>query len=1121
MNNKNFDFNDRSTRSAYIDLNDYITHLQPYQNAGVYARTAKNFFECPSCGGKLSINRSNGEKFTCYNCGDRAAIRKAVLALAGDDNNTRDEYWEQKRHSIAAQRAEADRIRTARLKTSEQRHQNWTSIVERSSLTDKHQQDMLDRGYTRELIEKCNARSIGGGRVIPILDYLGQMVGGQVIKGKGEGKPWYGAGGTNQLKETGEIPLTVIYPDRPTEIVVTDKLTGNHKLQGSIAYVESTGDKPWLCAHNQNMVTIGSAIVGSQPKDLERTVEGIKADFGWDDVIHVLMADAGSVLNKQVMTCYRNLNRQLHGQLLVGYWGQIHKGDGDIDEIDLTTTKIEYISFAQFEEISKQQNGLLHRFFSQFRPKKERVKPVPASKVDDGAIEYKDAPELNSLLQTALARGIKVVLDVTHAGGFKSTTAAQIDGLTDIDRYFYINSNHRNPTTAEVETNFADFPSRHNGLVINPDRVTPNGNPYLQTKQPTGMAWQEVPGNCHQADLHHVLADKGHDLNGSENPICRVCPQLNACNHAVGNGYGYKHAKHEALKQPRLRMHPQSLPHPGDAEDKSAVDYTRTMLTWDDEKIKIQRSVEATEKDFHDTIAYLAINHPELLPAVNSIIAKLRKLYAGELKEYYGLSHERVLADMGEVDPIVMAKIITALTPDFSELVQECDGIDTAGMTATERRTVKAADRIMAADSKRDNQSRLKNFPSNWLIALLEVMVTGEGYVRWDGRKLVVTQPDRYHQQIVREAGLSLFLDATGNREELAKSLGISPDQVMVIRKPQPEYPNLKIVQVMGLGTPKKVRSDLLVQRIEAFTTTLTKRHKNLGIIDWNREGGKGLWFADSRGTNRYKDCDALALIGSPCPNLGAIAAEFAILYGRQVNPTSEDLEYRAFLSRRIESEIVQAIARLRSHLAPEEPKTIYLVAEREDLPLDQILGYYPACQFERIEAIDTDAEAGTPLQQVRYKVMQFLRQNGTATQAEIAQGIGYSQGYISKLFKALGGGFKKILLVLLKELYRDSNKNHTPSSLTNWEELIDPDLVAHTQVVVLDSESLSVAEKQNEVLNIASSLNSQQLGALFEGLGTEYVRKFFNYLVDGFQISLSNFGGCSNPNSIVPIGSL
>ena len=1116
MNNKNFDFNNQSTRSGYLNLNDYSTHLQPYQNAGVYARAAKNLFECPSCGGKLSINRSNGEKFTCYNCGDRAAIRKAVLALAGDDNHTRDEYWEQKRQEQAAQRAEADRIKTDRLKTSAAKHQNWTSIVERGLLTDKHRQDMLDRGYTPELIEKSQARSTtrhSGGRVIPVLDYRGLMVGGQVIQGKGKGKPWYGAGGTNQLKETGEIPLTVIYPDQPTGIIVTDKSAG------FIAYVESTGDKPWLCAHNQNMVTIGSSIIGSQPKDLERTVEGIKADFGWDDVIHVLMADAGSVLNKQVMACYRNLNRQLHGQLLVGYWGQIHKGDRDIDEIDLTTTKIEYISFAQFEEIAKQQNGLLHRFFTQFRPKKERVKPVPVPKVDDGAIEYKDAPELTALLQTALDRGIKVVLDVTHAGGFKSTTAAQIDGLTDIDRYLYINSNHRNPTTAEVETNFNDFPSRHNGLVINPDRTTINGNPYLQTKQPTGMTWEEVPGNCHQAALHHVLADKGHDLNGTENPICRVCPQLNACNHAVGNGYGYKHAKHEALKQPRLRMHPQSLPHPGDAEDKSAVDYTRTMLTWDDEKIKIQRSVEATEKDFHDTIAYLAINYPELLPAVNSIIAKLRKLYAGELKEYYGLSHERVLADMGEVDPIVMAKIITALMPDFTELVQECDGINTAGMTATERRTVKAADRIMAADSKRDNQSRLKNLPSNWLIALLEIMVTGEGYVRWDGRKLVVTQPDRYHQQIVREARLSLFLDATGNREELAKSLGIDPNEVMVIRKPQPEYPNLKIVQVMGLGTPKKVRSDLLLQRIEAFTTTLTKRHENLGTIDWIRKGGSGLWFADSRGTNRYKDCDALALIGSPCPNLGAMAAEFAILYGRQVDPTSDDPEYRAFLSHRIESEIVQAIARLRSHLAPGEPKTIYLVAEREDLPLDQILGYYPACEFERVEAIDTETDAGTPLQQVRYAIMQFLHQHGIATQAEIAQGIGYSQAYISKLFKALGGGFKKILLVLLKELYRDSNKNHTPSSLTNWEELIDPDLVAHMQVVVLDSKSLSVAEKQNEVLNIALSLNSQQRGALFEGLGTEYVQKFCNYLVDGFQISISKSGGCSNPNFPVDLG--
>lgn len=1062
-----------------LNLNDY----------DVPRHHKRGYHECPACNGKLSISRGNGEKFTCYDGCSHSEIRRAVLALAGE--NTPSPEWEAAQAARTARsekRIEAERDRIAALRTEVERDREWKAIVSRGFLSDKHRQEMLDRGFTPELIDKSSARSIGGGRVIPILNYLGRMVSGQIIKGKGNGKPWYGSTGTNRLKETDEIPLTVIYPDEPK-----DKF---------IAYTESTGDKPWLCAHNQNMVTIGSSVIGSQPHDLERSVEGIKNKFGWDAVVHILMPDAGAVTNKMVMNRYRDLNQQLQERLLVGWWGQIDKADGDIDGIDLTTTKIEYIPFAQFEEISRQQNGVLHKFFNQFRPKKKRAEPVPAPKVDDGAIEYKDAAELNSLLQTAIDSDIKIVLDTTHAGGFKSTTAAQIDGLTGIDKYFYINSNHRNPTTAEVETNFADFPSRHNGLVIDPNRTTPNGNPYLQTSQPAGATWQTVSGNCHQADLHHVLADKQYDLNGTENPICRACPQLNACNHAVGSGYGYKHAKHEALKQTRSRIHPRSLPHPGNPEETSGVDYSQTMGIWDDEKIKIQRSVEATRQDFQDTIAHLAINHPELLPTVNPIIAKLRKLYAGETKEYYGLSHEQVLADMGEVDPAIMAAIIPALTPDFTELVQECDGINTTGMTATERRTVKAADRMMAADSKRDNQSRLKNLTSNWLLALLEVMVTGEGYVRWDNFKLVVTQPDRYHQQIVQASKLSLFLDATGNREELAKSLGIDPDEITVIRKPQPQYDNLKIIQVVGLGTPTKGASDERKTRIHALTDTLGKTYKNLGMIGWNRENGSGLWFADSRGTNRYQDCDAFALIGSPCPNLGAMAAEFSILYGRQINPTSEDPEYRAFISRRIESEIVQSIARLRAHLSPETTKTIYLVADREDLPLNQILGHYPSCGFERVEAIDIEVAAGTPLQQTRYKIMQFLHQHGIATQAEIARGIECSQSYISKLIKKFEGGSKKILLLLLRELYRGSNKNPTPSSLTKWEEIIDPDLVTHMQVAVLDNKDLSVAEKQSEVLNVAICLNSQQQEAFFEGLGVEYMRKFVNYLAGGLQFT-------------------
>jgi hypothetical protein len=344
MNNQN------SAKTNYINLNDY--DLPRYQKGGKYR---KNCYHCPVCSGKLEINPRNGEIFTCFSGGcARADIRKAVLALAGA--NTPSSEWEAAQAARTArseQKLEAEKVRIASLKNSDERHKDWLGIVGDGFLTDRHRQDMLDRGYTPELIDLSNARSSskhGGGRVIPVNDYLGRMVGGQVITASG--KPWYGTAGTNHLQETGEIPLTVIYPADPQQDEPENKAGKIIKTIGYIAYTESTGDKPFLCAHHRSYVTIGSASIGSQPEDLKRSVEYIKQKYGWDEVHHILMADAGSLDNNHVMANYRKLQEQIAaigGELLVGWWGQYTKSIGDIDEIS-QDTPLRYIPFDHFEK---------------------------------------------------------------------------------------------------------------------------------------------------------------------------------------------------------------------------------------------------------------------------------------------------------------------------------------------------------------------------------------------------------------------------------------------------------------------------------------------------------------------------------------------------------------------------------------------------------------------------------------------------------------------------------------------------------------------------------------------------------------------------------------------------
>jgi hypothetical protein len=319
-----------------INLSDYAHLLTPSK------KRIKNRFECPNCKkDKLEINPRNGLEFSCFGCGDRSAIRKAVLDLSGENRMS-----DADRDAAEAKRAEANRkaeeveqIRISKLKTSDDRHADCQKIIDdpRNKLTEKARAEMKKRGWTDEWIEKSNARSVGyngQNRTIFATDFSRRMVGGQQILA-GSSKNWVGLPGTNQLRETGELPLTVVYPDKP--------------VYGVVAHTESLLDKPWLTAQNLNVVAIGSSNVGSQPNDLKRSLAGIKERMGWDKLVVHLMPDAGMFDNKGVQSNYIRLCQQiidLGYEIKIGYWNQYLKSDGDIDEID--SNRIKYIEFDRY-----------------------------------------------------------------------------------------------------------------------------------------------------------------------------------------------------------------------------------------------------------------------------------------------------------------------------------------------------------------------------------------------------------------------------------------------------------------------------------------------------------------------------------------------------------------------------------------------------------------------------------------------------------------------------------------------------------------------------------------------------------------------------------------------------
>lgn len=397
-----------------LDLNEYTNHLAPYKRR-------RGEYHCPVCQGKLSISRGNGSKFTCWAGCDRRDIRRAILELAGK-TNTHSQEWAERAAARQEQLEEAERDRIAALRSEIELDRDWRKIIDGLFLSDHHRQDMLDRGWTPEQIELSNARSSAKGRIIPITTAVGLVVGSQVITP--EGKRWYAV--SPHLRETGELPLTIVHPQAPRT--------------GTIALTESTLDKPYLTAHRFNLVTIGSSNIGSQPKDLKRSIATIKAKYNWDTVNHVLMADGGAVSNKHVLANYRKLWEQLEAlgeRLVIGWWGQIAKGGTDIDEID-PATKIEYISPEKFFEIAERQGtkakdrelwDKLSKLSYQVTDKRDEtyLAPIPLPRV--GSLSFVSSScgtgkthQLPSLIDNWLrAHPQGRIIDITHRNSIKDS----------------------------------------------------------------------------------------------------------------------------------------------------------------------------------------------------------------------------------------------------------------------------------------------------------------------------------------------------------------------------------------------------------------------------------------------------------------------------------------------------------------------------------------------------------------------------------------------------------------------------------------------------------------------------------------------------------------------------
>jgi hypothetical protein len=148
-----------------------------------------------------------------------------------------------------------------------------------------------------------------------------------------------------------------------------------------------------------------------------------------------------------------------------------------------------------------------------------------------------------------------------------------------------------------------------------------------------------------------------------------------------------------------------------------------------------------------------------------------------------------------------------------------------------------------------------------------------------------------------------------------------------------------------------------------------------------------GWWFNDNRSTNAYQDAGVIVAFNTPRTNLGVIQDEYRTLFGILDG-------FNEYYQNLVKAEIIQLIGRPRAHLNPEKQFTIYLVSTDFDASFVSEFGV----NVVSVEAFELCPEAGTQIEQTRFRILEAVRQltnSGVAIASITQQAVAQISGLI------------------------------------------------------------------------------------------------------------------------------
>ncbi|MHC5823150.1 MAG: PriCT-2 domain-containing protein, partial [Nostoc sp.] len=548
----------------------------------------------------------------------------------------------------------------------------------------------------------------------------------------------------------------------------------------------------------------------------------------------------------------------------------------------------------------------------------------------------------------------------------------------------------------------------------------------------------DTVGNCHRTYLFNAFRNKNFtSLDFEESgisPICGGCSLKNQCRFADGDGFGFRFQKRTVIQNySELRAHPDSTP----VTLTNAADQTFTVgRLWEEAGtlIKPVRSLDVNRDDFETTIGKLLLLEPNIMSQLQPALLVLHQLFTQQLKSdsRYGFDDANIRALLPAFPTgLDIEAIRQTVEPDLTFL-EDLDSIDiTQDKQLKKSAAARYAAKKVVKDSARTAGREFLDLPNYWLPDFLEAW-KGDGSFQSQWGVLSIYRRNPKHTELANSAKFNIYLDATFKSHKLKLKLGID-DPVLVIEQQRPDYDNLKVVNVTGLGKLPKNRSLPLSARVNALKETLKKLCPTLGIIDWKQIATQALsrteygHFVDGRGVNRFSECDAIASFGIPYQNIGVLAAQYQVMTGEPVNLEDKNSTFQKYLTELINAEIIQEIGRLRSHRRPNQELTFYFCADYDIKFLDREL---PRVKLESVDAFQLCPEAGNASEQTGHAIVNALTQlwesKQKITQTAIANITDISQEWVSRFTQRWGGWqhFKKLLLLLLDSLNSGSNKN-------------------------------------------------------------------------------------------------